>query len=210
MRTILRRPAVAFSLGAVLVIAALGGRAAVAALDESTVQACYKPANGNLYLIGAESQRSECQPGDVPIEWSVEGPAGPQGEQGPQGEKGDQGEPGAQGEQGEQGEKGEPGEPGTPFDGTFESPNGLYSLSVTNSGIELRSDLGALVRMSGLNVTIETFGPVQIEGLPIGLDSPVVNLGACGAGPGVARIGDPVVANPGGVITGGSAQVRAC
>jgi len=78
MRTILQRPATTFALGAILVLAAVGGRAAVAALGQAaTVNACYKTSNGGLYLIGASSHRTKCQPGDVPISWNAAGPAGP-------------------------------------------------------------------------------------------------------------------------------------
>ena len=192
MRTILKRPATTFVLGAVLVLAAVGGRAAVAALDQAaTVDACYKTSNGSLYLIGASSQRSECQPGDVPISWNAEGPAGPPGEKG---------------------DKGDPGEPGAPFDGTFESPNHLYSISVTDAGIRLRSVFGGEIEMAGPAMTLRNpGGPTTIGGIPLKLDSVFVTLGPCGGGLPVARLNDPVVAVMGpGLITGGSPFVRAC
>ncbi len=189
MRTILQRPATTFALGVVLVLAAVGGRAAVAALDEATVDACYKTSNGGLYLIGASSQRSECQPGDVPISWNAEGPAGPPGEKGDKGDKGD---------------------PGTPFNGTFESPNHLYSISVTDAGIRLRSQLGPEINLSGVTLELKNVGPTTVSGIPLKLDSVFVTLGPCGGGQSVARLGDPVVAMGSGTIVGGSPFVRAC
>jgi len=190
MRTILRRPATTFALGALLVLAVFGGRAALAAPDGTTVNACYKPSNGGLYLIGKSSHRSTCQPGDVPISWNATGPAGPPGPPGPKGDKGD---------------------PGTPFNGTFESPNHLYSIAVTDTGIRLRSQFGSEIEMTGPAVNIKNpGGPTTIGGIPAKLDSPLVLLGPCGGGPSVARMGDPVVAMGGGVITGGSPFVHAC
>jgi hypothetical protein len=189
MRTILKRPAATFALGVVLVLAAVGGRAALAAPEDTTVNACYKPSNGGLYLIGAQSRRSECQPNDVPISWSIEGPAGPPGPPGPKGDKGD---------------------PGTPFDGTFESPNHLYSISVTDAGIRLRSQLGPEINLSGVTLEVKNVGPTTVSGLPLKLDSVFVTLGPCGGGQSVARLGDPVAAMGSGIIVGGSPFVRAC
>ena len=189
MRTILRRPATTLALGALLVLAFFGGRAALAAPD-ATVNACYKPSNGGLYLIGASSHRSKCQPGDVPISWNAAGPAGPPGPPGPPGPKGD---------------------PGTPFNGTFKSPNGLYELTVANSGIKLHSAFGGEIEMNGPAMNIRNpGGPTTIGGIPTKLDSALVLLGSCGGGPPVARLGDPVVAMGAGTIVGGSPFVRAC
>jgi len=195
MRTIFQRPATTFALGAILVLAAVGGRAAVAALGQAaTVNACYKTSNGGLYLIGASSHRTKCQPGDVPISWNAAGPAGPPGA------KGDKGDPGA------------PGAPGAPFNGTFESPNHLYSISVTDAGIRLRSAFGGEIEMAGPAISLKNpGGPTTIGGIPLKLDSVFVTLGPCGGGLPVARQTDPVVAVMGpGLITGGSPFVRAC
>ncbi len=124
MTRLFRRPAVAFAAGALLVAAALGGRAAYASLAGDAITACFKPSNGTLYLIGGESGRSGCQPGDIPISWNAQGLQGPPGPPGPKGDKGDPGE------------KGDKGDPGT-FTGTFASPNGLYRLTVADDGIRL-------------------------------------------------------------------------
>ncbi|MEX2646808.1 MAG: hypothetical protein WD249_11150 [Gaiellaceae bacterium] len=94
----LRRPLFAFTLGAALMAAVLLGRAAYA--TDGAIHACFKPSNGTLYLLGDGSDRTACQPGDIPISWSAQGLQGPQGEQGLQGEHGLQGEPGQDGQNG--------------------------------------------------------------------------------------------------------------
>ena len=70
MARLFRRPALAFVAGALLVAAALGGRAAYASLADDVVTACFKPSNGTLYLVGDGSRRTDCQPGDRPISWA--------------------------------------------------------------------------------------------------------------------------------------------
>ena len=74
-----RRTALAFVAGALLVGAVLGGRAAYAALGDDVITACFKPSNGTLYLVGDGSRRADCQPGDRPISWNAQGPAGQPG-----------------------------------------------------------------------------------------------------------------------------------
>jgi hypothetical protein len=134
------RPALAFVAGALLVAAALGGRAAYASLADDTITACFKPSNGTLYLIGGESGRAGCQPGDIPISWNAQGLQGPPGPPGPKGDKGDPGE------------KGDKGDPGT-FTGTFTSPNGLYRLTVADDGIRLEGpDARLRLVASGIEV----------------------------------------------------------
>ncbi len=75
MTKFLRRSVFAFVLGAALAAAVLVGRSAFATTD--TINACFKPSNGTLYLLG--SGRSECQPGDIPISWNTGGVNGQDG-----------------------------------------------------------------------------------------------------------------------------------
>jgi hypothetical protein len=75
MNSFLRRSVFAFVLGAALAAAVLVGRSAFATTD--TINACFKPSNGTLYLLG--SGRSECQPGDIPISWNTAGVNGQDG-----------------------------------------------------------------------------------------------------------------------------------
>jgi len=77
MSLILRRSVFAFVLGAALTAAVFVGRAADATTGE--IDACFKPSNGTLYLLGGGSGRSECQSGDIPISWNSAGLNGQDG-----------------------------------------------------------------------------------------------------------------------------------
>jgi hypothetical protein len=77
MTLFLRRTVFAFVLGAALATAVFFGRAAHATTN--TINACFKPSNGTLYLLGDGPGRSECQPGDIPISWNTEGVNGQDG-----------------------------------------------------------------------------------------------------------------------------------
>lgn len=169
MGNALRRPLVIAAVVLAAAVASLAGREAYASLRAdpgNVIKACYKPSNGTVYILGRDSSRTRCQPGDEAIQWNVQGPKGddgpqgprgatgpqgPQGETGPQGPKGDTGAQGPQGERGPAGPQGPPGSSGSGgFDGTYTSPNGLYSLSVTNRGIVLKGPGGALTIDRGL------------------------------------------------------------
>ncbi len=81
IRDTLRRPAVAFVCGGLLVAAVLAGRASYAAIRDpqatvaatNTITACVKKSNGAMFL------RSRCKRGERKISWNIKGPAGPQG-----------------------------------------------------------------------------------------------------------------------------------
>ena len=77
MTAALRYSLFAFALGAALMSAVLLGRPAHA--TESTIEACFKPSNGTLYLLGGGSGRTACQPGDIPISWNTAGVNGQDG-----------------------------------------------------------------------------------------------------------------------------------
>ena len=77
MTLFLRRTIFAFVLGAALAAAVFVGRAAQATTGQ--IDACFKPSNGTLYLLGGDSGRTECQPGDIPISWNTAGVNGRDG-----------------------------------------------------------------------------------------------------------------------------------
>jgi hypothetical protein len=72
------------------------------------------------------------------------------------------GPPGPPGAAGTAGATGPPGPPGT-FSGHFQSPNGLYSLDVTDTGIRLAGP-GASIQLGNGTVTIMTLGTTSIRG----------------------------------------------
>ena len=86
-------------------------RQAAAAGEEIT--ACYVPATGTLYRVGATGTPADCMDAShVKVTWSVVGPQGPAGPQGPLGAQGPQGVPGGAGPAGPQGPQGNPGPEG--------------------------------------------------------------------------------------------------
>ncbi len=189
MRSLLRRPALAFVLGLCVAGAAFAGTEAWARLGATdatnTITACVKK-NGDVSLVD-EGER--CKKNESRVTWNIVGPKGDEGDkgdtgaigpQGLQGAKGDTGATGAQGakgdtgatgQQGPQGERGSdgtdgaagaPGAPGAtgpagpqgPAGPTgpagaqgppgasggaaaLTSPNGLFKIVVTDSGIRI-------------------------------------------------------------------------
>jgi hypothetical protein len=134
MKSLLRRPVLAFALGAAVTAVGAGGTAAYAALGDERVAACYAPKTGVLSVTGRDGAPATCAAGHLPIDWSIQGPQGPQGAQ---------------------------GAPGV-FGGTLTSPNGAYSLSVTDSGIVL-SSTGASVRLTGATIEILSSGATTVQ-----------------------------------------------
>lgn len=97
--------------GVVVATALVGGVAyAVIPSPSGVISGCYDKINGQLRIIDA-STGATCRPSEKALSWSQ---TGPQGLQGPQ------------------------GAPGV-FSGQFASPNGKFSLSVTDGGITLHS-----------------------------------------------------------------------
>ena len=95
-----------------------------------------------------------------------QGQPGQQGQQGPAGPAGPKGEQGVVGAIGPQGPKGDTGD----FSGHFQSPNGLYSIDVTDNGIKLAGPTGSfsmgtngetLENAFGSEVSIDASGPMR-------------------------------------------------
>jgi hypothetical protein len=237
MRRFLDRPALAFVAGALLVAAALGGRAAYAAVTGDVITACFKPSNGTLYLVGDGSNRSGCQPGDQPISWNAQGPAGPAGSTGPPGL------PGADGEDGEDGVSVTsvalaPGaDPNCPLGGSkftsasgvtyacnggfaaeSRSPNGAFRIRLNDTGIELEGP-GGRIRVNNTGIFLDAVTTLALRGpivdldaqAQMTLDAPLISLN--GAGCGVLRPTDVAfaVGPDGGIVLinpAGSLTVR--
>lgn len=129
MKRLPGRQLTAYGLGVVTAVAgfAVGTAWAGHSADSGTISACVQHGNGSLYLKDAGG----CKKNDTPISWSITGP------QGPKGDKGAQGDTGATGPQGPAGAA-----------GTFsnaKSPNGIFSVTLGNSGIVLRGPNGKVV-----------------------------------------------------------------
>ena len=95
-------------------------------------------------------------------------------------------------------ERGPQGPAGT-FSGTFTSPNGAYSISVTDTGIQLTGP-GSSVRLAGAGVTVEGTGTTTVRGTIVAVsggtttvDGAMVRLnGAAGCAP-LVRTTDAIV-----------------
>jgi hypothetical protein len=164
MSRLFRGPALAFVAGALLVAAIVGGRVAYASLADDVVTACFKPSNGTLYVVGEDSSRADCQPGDEPIEWNVQGPAGADGVSVTSIALA----PGADANCPLGGSKFTSASGVTyacngGFTGTSTSPNGSFGISLENTGIELEGPTGQ-VRVTTSGIVIESAGTVTIKG----------------------------------------------
>jgi hypothetical protein len=182
MTLFMRHTIFAFVLGAALAAAFFSGRAAHA--TDTTIEACFKPSNGTLYLLGGGSGRTECQSGDIPISWNTAGVNGQDGVS-VTSEALDPGEDPACANGGSKftsisgdtyacngtnGTNGTNGEDGEDFDGSFTSPNGLYSLNVDNAGARIEGPTGTgriLLDSSGIRL----LGPLGSLKLQTGVNS---------------------------------------
>jgi hypothetical protein len=159
----------AFALGAALTAAFLIGRSAHA--TDSTVNACFKPSNGTMYLLGEGSGRTECQPGDIPISWNTAGVNGQDGVSVTSESLAPGDDPACpnggsmftaangvsyacNGSNGVDGQDGQDGQDGEDFSGTFTSPNGQYKLVVNDTTAMLEGPLGK-VQILGNGVQVE-------------------------------------------------------
>ena len=188
-------------------IFAIAGGIAFASIPDAdgVIHGCYRSAAGDAQgQLRVVEDPARCRGNETPIQWSEQGVAGPPGP------------------------PGEVGEDGT-FSGTFTSPNGQYSLSVTDAGIVLASP-DSSIRVTDSAIRVETMGPDLIElrganqvkvdsgaafelraGSTASLQSgggfavrgSSVDINGVGCRP-AARAGDPVV---GGSIASGSATV---
>jgi Collagen triple helix repeat (20 copies) len=158
---------VVFGLAALASSAIFLGGIAYGAGDDPQIHACAKKGSNLLYL----ADTGGCQGKDEAVNWSIQGPPGPPGTAGPSGPSGPSGPTGPSGPSGAIGPSGPSGPPGT-FSGSFKSPNGLYSLDVTNAGILLQGP-GGSVRIEAGVLILQGSGLAQ-------LNAPIVSLhGGC-------------------------------
>ncbi|MGH2933317.1 MAG: hypothetical protein ACRDL2_02210 [Gaiellaceae bacterium] len=122
----------------------------------SVIQACENPGNGNLLVVA--NNGTNCHANETALTWNVVGPQGVQGPKGDTGASGPQGDPGPKGDTGDTGLQG----PAGTFNGTFTSPNGAYSLSVTDNGITVKGPTGQLV-LNGAGVDLKSASDLTLE-----------------------------------------------
>ena len=203
------------ALAAIAIFAVAGGVAYAAIPDAGTgvYHACMLKNVGTIRIIDPERQRCSASL-EVEITFNKQGPTGNPGPTGPPGPPGPPGQ------------DGEDGQDGAPFSGTFTSPNGQYSLSVTDTGIvlsgagstinltsagvEVRSD-SDLTLQSGSALVAQAGTGVSIAGNGVAIDSDG-NLTLETALGLLAQIGSAVSVDAGGSATftaGGSATFQA-
>jgi hypothetical protein len=129
-----RRDLVAAAAGA-LAATVLAGGVAWAAIPGpgGVIQGCYD-SGGNLKIVDS----LPCPRGYTAFQWNVQGVQGPPGPVGPKGDKGDK------------------GDAGQSFSGTFTSPNGEYSLSVTDAGITIAHGPTNAITLVGNDLTVRS------------------------------------------------------
>lgn len=165
------------AIAAVALFAVAGGLAYAAIPDAAgVIQGCYRISTddqkGQLRVV--ESAAS-CRSNELPIEWNVAGAPGAPGLAGEDGADGtsptvSQVEPGIGGclnggaaitdsagatAYACNGLNGQDGTDGESFSGTFASPNGQYSINVTDTGVTIASPDSSIV-VSGGSITVET------------------------------------------------------
>jgi hypothetical protein len=187
------------AIAAVAIFAVLGGIAYASIPDAAgVIHGCYRTSTddqkGQLRVV---DEPANCRSNEQPIEWNQRGAAGPPG---PTGQDGADGEDGADGVSptvtqlavGDvncpaggaaitdaagttayacSGANGDDGADGEPFSGTFTSPNGEYTISVTDDGISLASP-GALIDVAGTAITVQSAAALNVTaGTTLGLSS---------------------------------------
>lgn len=183
-----RRSRVAVGVAAIFSIAA--GIAYAAIPDAAgVIYGCYRTSTddqkGQLRVV---EDPANCRSNESAIQWNQTGPAGPAGPAGADGRDGVDGMDGADGSsptvtQLAAGDancpaggaaitdgagatayvcSGRDGTDGTPFSGTFTSPNGQYSISVTDTGVTVASP-DSSIRVGATDIEIETLGSDDIE-----------------------------------------------
>jgi len=151
MRRIYRRQFLAYALGLLTATAgfAVGAAWAGHAANGGSVNACIARNRGTLYLQNTRSGKKQaCERGDTATSWAI---TGPQGLPGAPGKNGTNGAPGATGPAGPAGPAGSLT--------SARSPNGLYTITLSNQGILLKGPRGS-VTISGYGAQMNTIGGV--------------------------------------------------
>ncbi len=164
MSRLFPRPALAFVAGALLVATALGGRAAYAALTDDVITACSKPSNGTLYLVGGSAPT--VSPATSPSAGTPR--ARGRGRRRRRQRRDVALAPGADANCPLGGSKFTSASGVTyacngGFSAESTSPNGAYSISLEDAGIELDGPTGH-VRLTASGIVIESAGTITIKG----------------------------------------------
>ena len=97
------------------------------------MQACVRHETGTLYLQNTRSWEAACERGDTATQWSIRARTGPQGAPGQNG-------PAVR--RAPTALRGRPDRQGRPARSATPSPNGLFTITLSNQGILLRGPRG--------------------------------------------------------------------
>ena len=190
---------------ATLVLLSIAAGVAYASIPDAgslTYHACMLKGVGTIRIIDPEKQHCSAAL-EAEITFNQKGPAGPGGAQGAAGTDGvsptvaqltagdancpnggaaitDAANHTAYVCNGAQGATGQPGAEGQPFSGTFTSPNGQYSISVTDDGISIASTSSATIGLDSTGIAIHTPGTIAVRGRGVDIQSQA-DLGLGGA-----------------------------
>lgn len=139
------------ALAAIAIFAVAGGVAYAAIPDAGTgvYHACMLKNVGTIRIIDPERQRCSASL-EIEITFNKQGPTGNPGPTGPPGPPGQSGRDGMDGKD------------GAPFSGTFTSPNGEYSLSVTDAGIVL-AGAGSTINLTSAGVAVQSSRDLTLQ-----------------------------------------------
>ena len=147
-------------VGLVTALAAVGGSAFAAASSPAAatgiVHGCVSDhAIKGVHDLGVQDVGASCPKHTTELNWNQQGPRGPVGPQGPRGPQG----------------------PAGSFRGKLASPNGEFSISVTDSGIVLSGPSGHIT-IGATSITLE--GPViNVTGSVAQITATVIKLNSC-------------------------------
>jgi hypothetical protein len=148
------------------------------------IRGCYQVTSGTLRVTGTNPTvgGGKCSANENALPWNQTGPKGDPGANGTNGTNGTNGvsptvaqePPGANCAAGGVAItdaanttayvcNGQAGADGQPFSGTFTSPNGEYSISVTNAGVTVARGGGPFITLSGDDITVKSSGTATVE-----------------------------------------------
>ena len=194
MKTIFGLRGRRFAFATVAIFAVAGGIAYAAIPDASGVYHACVMKNGSIRII--DPSTDQCRPSnETEITFNQKGQTGDPGAQGPAGTNGTNGADGksptvapvavgdshcvaggaaitdAAGHTAYvcSGQDGTNGANGEPFSGTFTSPSGDYSISVTDTGVTIKKVGGSSITLTGNDVRMHSDGAVSLESA-LGMD----------------------------------------
>ncbi len=189
-------------LFAALLIAMIAATTTAAAQTEPNIYTGCLSSSGTISSVAIGSAPAKDCKRDVQITWSQTGPQGVPGPQGPEGPEGSQGEAGPQGAPGSLPDSAcAVGSYVTGITGgqlvcspvtSMVSPNGQFSVTVTDTGIVLKSATFSEINIGPVEISVDSLLTTIDSGISTNIRGGIVQLGSGGCAP-TARVTDPVL-----------------